>query len=117
MREGKAVSEIETPGSGDHPTADTTAAAVDGAHGDGIITGLAELPRDALVDAKALGKLLGRSKRSVERAVRRGELPPPFRFMGRNQWTVATIRDHLNARQAASLRLVERRDQRRASGG
>ncbi len=105
------------PGSGDHPTADLAAATVDGADGDGIITGLAELPRDALVDGKALGRLLGRSKRSIQRATRRGELPAPFRFLGKNVWTVGAIIDHMAARQAAVLGLVERRDRRRASGG
>ena len=114
------MGEDETGGSGGTRAVETAAAVGDGStddsRSDGIVTGLAELPREAHVNIRALARMLGRSVRSVERAVRRGELPPPFRFMGRRVWIAGTIIDHMAARQQAALRLVERRDMRRPGG-
>ena len=76
----------------------------------GIVTGLAELPHDAHLDAEALARILGRCKRSVQRAARRGELPPAIRFMGRHVWTVGAILNHFTKRQAEAAKKAARRD-------
>jgi hypothetical protein len=78
----------------------------------GVVTSLAELPRDAHLDAEALGRMLGRCKKSVQRAWRRGELPPPVTFLGRHVWLVGTILDHFKARQDAVVKQARRRDER-----
>jgi len=77
--------------------------------GGGVITFLTELPPDAYLDSETLGRLLGRCKKSIQRATRRGELPPPFKFLGRNVWLVKTILEHMEARQEAACRKVDRR--------
>ena len=79
-----------------------------------VLTGLAELPPEAEVDTAALGRILGRSRKTIQRAVRRGELPAPFRFMGRNVWLVSAILDHFRARQKAALKLQAQRNLRRS---
>lgn len=78
----------------------------------GIVTALAELPRDAHLDAEALGRMLARCKKSVQRAWRRGELPPPVTFLGRHVWLVGTILDHFHARQDAAVKQAARRDEK-----
>lgn len=75
----------------------------------GIVTCLAELPENAHLDAVALGRILGRCKKTIQRAVRRGELPPPIRFMGRHVWLVGTILRHFEERQQAAVDEVDRR--------
>ena len=78
----------------------------------GAVTELAKLPPQAHVDSQALGQMLGRCKKSVQRAVRRGELPPPFRFMGRHVWLVKTLLDHLQEQQDVVLHEMNRRTAR-----
>jgi hypothetical protein len=80
--------------------------------GAGVITFLTELPPDAYLDSETLGRLLGRCKKSIQRATRRGELPPPFKFLGRNVWLVKTILEHMKVRQEAACRKVDRRVRR-----
>jgi len=74
-----------------------------------IVTELAKLPPDAHLDGEGLAQILGRCKKSIQRATRRGELPPPFKFLGRNVWLVKTILEHMEARQEAACRKVDRR--------
>lgn len=113
------MSEIKDPDSGNAvdmvPVEDTANA--NAPPSAGIVTRLAELPRKAHIDIRALAGILERSVRSVERAVCREELPAPFKLLGKRTWMAGVIIDHLAARQQAALRLVERRDQRRASNG
>ena len=78
----------------------------------GVVTALAELPRDAHLDAAALGRMLGRCRKSIGRAWRRGELPPPVTFLGRHVWLVGTILDHFRARQDAAVREAAKREAR-----
>jgi hypothetical protein len=75
----------------------------------GVVTELAKLPPQAHVDSQALGQMLGRCKKSVQRAVRRGELPPPFKFMGRHVWLVKTLLEHMQGQQDAVLQEMNRR--------
>jgi len=76
----------------------------------GIVDELAKLPPNAHIDGDGLGRILGRCKKSVQRAVRRGELPPPFRFMGRHVWLVKTILEHLERQQEDAARQAARRE-------
>jgi len=86
-----------------------TASATSGHNG--VITELAELPPDAHVDASALARILGRSKKAVQRAVRRRELPAPFWFLGKHTWLVKTITDHFNALQRKALKEARQCDE------
>jgi len=56
-----------------------------------IVTQLAILPKDALLDETALARALGISKRTVRRMVGRFELPPPVRFAGRSTWQAGKV--------------------------
>ena len=76
---------------------------------DGICTALASMEPNAHLDVSALAVLLGRCKKSVQRAVRRGELPQPFIFLGRHVWLAGKIVEHLQERQDEALRQSERR--------
>ena len=78
----------------------------------GVVTALAELPRDAHLDAAALGKMLRRCKKSVQRAWRRGELPPPFTLGVKHVWLAGTIRDHFQGRQDAAVKEAAKREAR-----
>jgi hypothetical protein len=72
--------------------------------------GLADLDPRTPLSVDDLARLLHRSVRSIERAVVRGELPAPFRFLGHRTWTVETILAHLQDRQEAVLGVAARRD-------
>jgi len=74
-----------------------------------ICVELATLPSDAHLDMRALAKILRRSTKSVERAVRRGDLPAPFTFLGKNTWLVGTIVQHLRTKQEAVAKLAAKR--------
>lgn len=78
----------------------------------GICTTLAVLPSGAHLDASALARILGRCTKSVQRAARRGELPPPIKFMGRHVWMAGAVQEHFAARQAAALQAARKRDQK-----
>ena len=80
----------------------------------GVVTGLSRLPREAHIDIRAFAEVLGCSIRSVERAIRRGELPPPFRLLGKRTWLAGVITDHLAERQRRVLQISARRDAARA---
>lgn len=67
---------------------------------------LAELPRDVYVNADQLGKLIDRCTRSIERMWRRGELPPPVKFAGRNVWFVGAILEHFQKRVSAKVKAI-----------
>jgi len=70
----------------------------------GISSELGTLPSNTLITEKALAKLLGRTVKSIKRAVARGELPPPVRILGESRWTVGTIVRHVEKRlEAAAL--------------
>ncbi len=80
----------------------------------GVVTGLAELPADAVVDVKALARMLGKCPKSVFRAVERGELPAWMMMGGRATWLVGAVREHLARRQAEAIRAAERHEATRA---
>lgn len=49
---------------------------------------------------------------TVKRAVKRGELPPPVRVMGKPTWTVGLIRTHMEKRLEDVARDALRTEQR-----
>lgn len=75
----------------------------------GACRALADLPAGAHLDAGQLARALGRCKKTVERAVRRGELPAGVRFLGRRVWLVGSVQEHLAARHEAAMRRAARR--------
>lgn len=50
-------------------------------------------PREAIISKKELALLFNKSPLSVDRAVRRGELPPPIRILNRDSWVVGILID------------------------
>lgn len=63
-----------------------------------LTTVIASLPDNAMISKKELAQCFARHTTSVDRAVRRGELPPPCRLFGQAVWTVKTIREHIEAK-------------------
>jgi predicted DNA-binding transcriptional regulator AlpA len=63
-----------------------------------VVTGLAELPAESIVFKKALAEMLGKSTVTIDRMVRRCELPKPVRFTNQDVWTAGALRGHMNQR-------------------
>ena len=63
----------------------------------GIITGLAELPREAILDEAALANVFGVVTRTIKRMVDRYELPPPILLASKRCWKVGAVLDWINA--------------------
>jgi hypothetical protein len=76
----------------------------------GICTELASLPAGAHLDASALGRILGRHTKTVQKAARRGELPPPIEFLGRHVWLAGAIQTHLLNLQRSAVEGVAKRN-------
>jgi hypothetical protein len=78
----------------------------------GVCVDLATIPVNAQLDMRALARIFKRSKKSIQRAIRRGDLPKPFRFMGKCVWLAGVILDHFTAKQKAALQLDAKRKER-----
>ena len=63
----------------------------------GIITGLAELPREAILDEAALARVFDVVPRTIKRMVVRYELPPPVLLASKRCWKVGAVLDWINA--------------------
>lgn len=72
--------------------------------GKGIVREFGELPAEALVFKKALARLLGKSTITIDRMVRRGELPRPIRFTNQDVWTAGLLREHISKRLEEAAR-------------
>lgn len=59
--------------------------------GEGIYAGLVEIPREALLDEKALADVFDVCTRTVKRMVTRYELPPPIQFGGKSMWIAGRV--------------------------
>jgi predicted DNA-binding transcriptional regulator AlpA len=77
-----------------------------------VVTELAEMHQDTIIWKRAVAKMFRRSVRTIERKVARGELPPPFRFMGGAAWTVGSIREHIEQLQAQAVAEAEAEQKR-----
>ena len=64
----------------------------------GVIA-LGALNTGDLITKRGLAKLLNREPCSVDRAVKREELPLPTRLAGQDVWVVDLIREHVENRQ------------------
>jgi len=94
---------LESPLDGDqHKTEEST--------NTGACVEFATLPPNAHIDLRTLAKMLKRSTKSVQRAVRRGDLPAPFKFLGKLTWMAGVIVEHLKQKQEAVLQYAARRD-------
>ena len=63
---------------------------------------LADLNPDAILDEAELAEMIGRHRRTIRRAVERGELPQPIKLFGRRSWTAGTVLDHIKRRLASA---------------
>lgn len=77
-----------------------------------ILREIGDLAPDTLISEQGLADLLHKHKVSIQRAVGRGELPPPVRFFGQSVWTVQTVRDHLTKRLEKAKADAERLERR-----
>jgi predicted DNA-binding transcriptional regulator AlpA len=73
-----------------------------------IVTDLAELPSEAIVFKKALATMLGKCTMTVDRMVKRGELPRPIRFTNQDVWTAGVLREHMSQRLDAAAKIQAR---------
>ena len=78
------------------------------------LAALAEFPPGTPLRLADLARLLKRHPKSVLRAIHRGELPAPFRLLGRLTWTAAAVLEHLAGLQARALAAEARRERARA---
>jgi hypothetical protein len=67
----------------------------------GVIRELGELGTGAVITEEGMAHLFDRCERSVQRAIERGELPPPTRLFGKKTWMVGTILEHIKGRLQA----------------
>ena len=74
----------------------------------GVVRELGDLPSGAIIEKEALARMFHCHRVSVERAVERGELPPPTRLFGKPRWTVKAILDHVSKRLDAAQREREK---------
>ena len=77
-----------------------------------VVAEFAALPEGAIIYEQALAAMFHRHPMSIRRAVARGELPPPFRMMGRRAWTAGALVQHLQARQKEAVRKQAALDER-----
>lgn len=81
----------------------------------GICAELGALEEGALITETGLATMFGKHPVSIKRAVERGELPPPTRLMGKQVWTVGTIRRHIEARLESEAKERQRLMQKMAN--
>jgi hypothetical protein len=92
MRKGGTMNEVlASPQKDQHKTEDTT--------NNGVCVEFAVLPPNAYINIDGVAKILKRSTKSVQRAVRRGDLPAPFKFFGKRTWLAGGIVEHLKKKQ------------------
>lgn len=77
----------------------------------GIIRELGTLAPGAIIYEDALARMAGKCLVSIKRAIARGELPPPTRFLGRNAWTAGSIIRHIEKRLEQAAREAEKKKQ------
>ncbi len=80
--------------------------------GEGIYAGLVEIPREALLDEKALADVFDICIRTVKRMVTRFELPPPIKIRGKSMWVVGRVLDWINSQAELAEREAMKQAQR-----
>ena len=74
----------------------------------GIIEEFEKRGRNTLITEKGMAEIFERCERTIQRAVARGELPPPVRMFGKNTWTAGAVIDHVKTRLEESAKEQER---------
>lgn len=80
----------------------------------GVVVELGTLGAGAIVSKAGLARMLHKHPVSVDRAIQRGELPKPVKFMGGMVWTAGVLTAHFERRLEAAAKEVARRDGVRA---
>ena len=60
-------------------------------NGTGVISALAEFPKEALLNENAMSRAFDVCDRTIRRMVTRYELPPPIRIAGRSTWIAGRV--------------------------
>lgn len=68
----------------------------------GVCSDIGALPPGAIVTEDGLAAMMGKCRMSIRRAVKRGELPPAARVMGKRCWTAGAIVRHMERRLEAA---------------
>jgi hypothetical protein len=63
---------------------------------------------ESLVTKEDLAQLFQRHPVSIQRAVERGELPPPIMLLGKHYWTVDILARHFEKRLETAAHDIER---------
>jgi predicted DNA-binding transcriptional regulator AlpA len=58
----------------------------------------AKHPPETIITLREVAQVFKKSPQSIKRAVQRGELPPPVKFLGMDSWTVGAILKFLDSR-------------------
>ena len=69
-----------------------------------IITDLAELDPQTLLDIRALCTIFKKCESAIRGAISRGELPPSIRFCSVPVWTAGSVLNHFQQRQMEAIR-------------
>lgn len=75
-------------------------------------SGMAAMLPDEYVDIRQLAKCFNCSVRTIQRYVRRGQLPPPVRFGNRSLWVVKLVREWIEKRSRAEEAEAEKEARR-----
>ena len=78
----------------------------------GVISGLGELPRGALIGSEGLAFLFGCHTETIRRAIENGHLSPPVGLPGGKFWTVGFLLDHIEER-LVEKRIEQQKEERR----
>ena len=72
------------------------------------VSGLLKAFGETLVTKEDLAQLFQRHPVSIQRAVERGELPPPMMLLGKHYWTVDILARHVEKRLETAAHDIER---------
>jgi len=75
----------------------------------GVLTELARLPADALLNESAMARIFGVVNRTIRRMVIRHELPPPIRVAGKSMWFAGLVLAHLRAKAELAAKAEEKK--------
>ena len=78
----------------------------------GVISGLGELPRGALIRPEFLAALFGCHTETIRRAIENGHLSPPTALPGGKFWTAGFLLDHIEER-LTEKRIEQQKEERR----
>jgi len=74
----------------------------------GAVDAFAHLSEHAVVFEPEVAKAFGKCRMTIKRCVQRGELPHPFRMMGKNAWTAGALRAHFTKLSGNALKEQKR---------